>query len=566
MLSGYLLQITNRLEHKCIMFKRQKNNAITILFVLITVSCSEEKHEPAGELSLVSKKIENVDLTADPELLSGNSPGIKLKFSQKIDPNSLEQAISCTNTETNGEIELNMSLSDGDSCIVINPKNPLDSYLTVYNITILRNLKSGTGVYLNEKIEFNMRTGIDPSDKFSRVSDDELLDIIQKTTFNFFWTDGSPDCGLALDASERPLTDCTTGGSGFGIMFIPAAIERGFITRQEGLDRMVQIISFLKNKAVRFHGAFPHRINGATGEVTLWQGADDDGADLLETSFLMMGLLTVRQYFDSNSEVETTLRNDITGLYENVEWSWFTRGEDALYWLWSPTVDWKATFMCKGWNETLITYVLAASSPTYPVKKTAYDNGWATNGAIKNGKTFYGYTLPFGPDYGGWPGYSQYSFLGINPYGLKDQYGDFELQLKNVHLINHAYCVENKKGYYNYNADCWGYTGTPSADKGLIQPYAAVGALPYTPEESMSAIRYFYYVLGDKIFQDNGFSGDFNLQTTPISVGKQVFAYDQLNYIVAIENYRSGLIWDLFTSCPEVKAGMRKLGFTAPYL
>ncbi len=550
------------------MFRRYKNAVIAALLIMITAcSCKKETNEPVGELSLVSQKIENKNTTSDLVLLSGYSPVIEFNFSQKIDSKSIQQAVSWTNTSTSEKVELDVSLSNGDSCMSLKPKNPLNSYLSIYNISVIRNLKSQTGAYLNGKIDFDMRTGVDPSDKFPRVSDDELLDIIQKTTFNFFWTDGSPDCGLSLDASERPLTDCTIGGSGFGIMFIPAAIERGFITRDEGLARMMKIVDFLKNKADRFHGAFPHRINGATGKVNLWQGPDDDGADLLETSFMMMGLLTVRQYFDLSTTNETNLRNDITALYEAVEWTWFTRGgQNALYWLWSPTVEWKATFMCKGWNETLITYVLAASSPTHSIDKVAYENGWATNGSIKNGKTFYGYTLPFGPDYGGWPGYSQYSFLGINPFGLKDQYGDFELQLKNVHLINRAYCVENRKGFYNYNENCWGYLGSPTTDKGLIQPYVVLGGLPYAPEEAMKAIRHFYYVLGDKIFQRNGFSGDFNLQNTPITVGKQVFAYDQLNYIVAIENYRSGLIWDLFTSCPEVKAGMRKLGFTAPYL
>ena len=291
----------------------------------------------------------------------------------------------------------------------------------------------------------------------------------------------------------------TTGGSGFGIMAMLIGVERGFITRAEGLQRLQLIVDFLKNKADKFHGAFPHWLNGATGKTVAFS-SNDNGADLVETSFLMQGLLTARQYFNGSSAEETQLRTDINDLWQNVEWDWFRKGgENVLYWHWSPTARWAMNMKIKGWNEALITYVLAASSPTHSIPKVVYDEGWASNGGMKNGNTYYGIQLPLGPPLGGPLFFEHYSFLGINPNGLTDQYADYEKQTKNHTLINYLYCKANPKDYYGYSDQCWGLTASdipngytassPTNDVGVIAPTAALSSFPYTPAESMKALK-----------------------------------------------------------------------------
>lgn len=336
------------------------------------------------------------------------------------------------------------------------------------------------------------------------------------------------------------------------------------------------MVAFLKNTAETFHGAYPHWLDGQTGKVIPFSG-NDNGADLVETSYLIQGLLTARQFFDDVNADETALRGDINTIVNKVEWDWFRRNnENTLYWHWTPsnTNGWIMNMPVKGWNECLITYVLAASSTTHPVPKVVYDNGWASNGVMKNGNTYYGYNLPLGPDLGGPLFFSHYSFLGIDPNGLSDAYGNYATQTTNHTLINYNYCKANPKNYYGYSDSVWGLTASdipngytassPTNDVGVIAPTAALSSIAYTPQESIKALKFFYYVLGDKIWAQYGFRDAFSLND--LWYANSFLAIDQGPIIVMIENYRGRLLWDLFTSCPEVKIGMKALGFTAPYL
>jgi hypothetical protein len=288
-----------------------------------------------------------------------------------------------------------------------------------------------------------------------------------------------------------------------------------------------------------------------------------------------MGLLTARQYFNGADIAETNLRNDINSLWEAVEWDWFTQNnKKVLYWHWSPDKGWAMNHPIQGWNECLITYVLAASSPTHPVSKPAYDSGFARNGAMVNGNSYYGYQLPLGPQMGGPLFFEHYSFLGIRPTGLVDAYANYEVQTRNHTKINYEYCKANPRNYFGYSDSTWGLTASdiengysassPTNDLGVIAPTAAISSIPYTPNESLKALKFFYYVLGDKLWGEYGFRDAFSLHTAWFA--DSYLAIDQGPIIVMIENYRTGLIWDLFTSCPEVKAGLLSLGFTAPYL
>ncbi len=408
------------------------------------------------------------------------------------------------------------------------------------------------------------------------LSDSALLDLVQQQTFRYFWDFAHPVSGLAR---ERSNTDAgyghetvTTGGTGFGIMAVITAAERGWITRDTAARFMRKMVNFLL-KANAYHGAFPHWLDGATGK-TIPFSRKDDGGDLVETSYLFQGLLCARQYFNRDNPVENEFRNKFNWLWTGIEWNWYTQGQEVLYWHWSPNNGWAMNFPVRGFNECMIMYVLAASAEQYPVTAAVYHRGWAESNFFKNGKQFYGYTLPLGFDYGGPLFFSQYSFLGLDPRGLKDRYADYWQQNKNHTLINRAYCVDNPKKFKGYGENCWGLTASdtyngynafsPTNDEGTITPTAALSAFPYTPNYSMQALKHFYYDLGDKIWGEYGFTDAFN--ETQNWYAKSYLAIDQGPIVAMIENYRSGLCWKLFMSCPEIQHGLKKLGFQSPWL
>lgn len=500
------------------------------------------------------------------------TPVIKFSFSAPINRTSVNNALQFKNN--NGtSISFNTSYENNDSTVVIQPVTAL-SFITKYNLTASTNLQSQAGGYLQSSVTVNFTTAIDSSDKFPSLSDNALLDLVQQQTFKYFWDFADPISGLARERSNGDNNVITSGGSGFGVMAIITGISRSFITRQQGLTRMQTIVGFLKNTAQKFHGAFPHWLNGTTGVVIPFS-TKDNGADLVETSYLMQGLLTARQFFNGADAAETSLRNDINILWNGIEWNWFRQNnQNVLYWHWSPNYNWDINMQIKGWNEALITYVLAASSINYSIPKIVFDNGWAGNGSIRNGASYYGIQLPLGPAYGGPLFFEHYSFLGIKPIGLNDVYANYQTQTVNHTKINYEYCKANPKGYYGYSNLCWGLTASdvqggynassPTNDLGVIAPTAALSSFPYTPTESMQALKFFYYKLGDKIWGQYGFKDAFNLHD--IWFADSYLAIDQGPIIIMIENFRTGLLWNLFTSCPEVKTGMRNLGFTAPYL
>ncbi len=497
------------------------------------------------------------------------NPSIKIFFSKSVDTSSVSSNIQLEQNTT--VIPVHFSYVDKNKEIIVSPNSAL-AYITKYTLNINANLSSGTKS-LNESYEATAVTTIDSSNKFKIISDSSLLTLIEKQTFNYFWINGNPISGMARERLSGDAT-CATGGTGFGVMTIPVAVNRGFITRSAGAKRVLKIVNFLDQYASKYHGAFAHWINGNSG-ATIPFSAHDDGADLVETSYLMEGLLTARQYFNGSDSNEINLRATINKLYQNVEWDWFTDGGyNTLYWHWSPDYGWDTYMQINGWDEAMITYVLAASSPTHPIDFDVYRYGWAKNGGEINGNTYYGYTLPLGPAYGGPLFFEHYSFLGLNPNGLSDIYGNYQTQTTNHSLINYSYCVANPGHFNGYSDSCWGLTASdeqngynahsPTNDDGVISPTAAISSLPYTPAQSMAAIKFFYYKLGDKIWNYNGFCDAFNL-TNPW-FDTDYLAIDQGPEIVMIENYRSGLLWSLFTSCPEVKKGLKKLEFTAPYL
>lgn len=412
-----------------------------------------------------------------------------------------------------------------------------------------------------------------PVEENSALSDEEILDLTQSQTFKYFWDFAHPVSGLIRERgrlSKGPTEIVTIGGTGFGLMTIIVAIERGFITKAEGLERLLKMVTFLDEKAIRYHGAWPHWLNGETGETVPFS-PNDDGGDLVETAFLFQGLLTVRQYFSGDSEDEKILRETINKLWDEMEWDWYTQGgQDGLFWHWSPNYDWEKNHKISGWNEALIVYVLAASSKNHGIQPTVYHDGWARSGVMKNGKNFDNYILPLGKDYGGPLFFAHYSFLGLDPRNLKDQYADYWEQNVNHTLINRQYCIKNPENYNGYHSKSWGLTASystngysahsPTNDLGVITPTAALSSIPYTPTESMEVLRWMYEVQGKSLWKQYGFIDAYSLTNNWYADG--YLAIDQGPVIIMIENHRTGLLWDLFMSNPEIQNGLGKLGFT----
>lgn len=416
-----------------------------------------------------------------------------------------------------------------------------------------------------------------PNRPQEQLSDSALLDLVQQRTFRYFWDFAHPVSGMARERSntEHYGHEVTAvGGTGFGVMGLIVAVDRGWIKRDTAARFLRKMVNFLL-KADSYHGAFPHWLNGETGR-TIPFSRKDDGADIVETSFLLQGLLCARQYFNADDPVEREVRMKINRIWDGVEWNWFTNnGQEVIFWHWSPNNGWSMNFPIRGFNECLIVYVLAASAKDdYAVSPTVYHNGWAQSIFFKNGKSFYGHTLPLGFDYGGPLFFSQYSFLGLDPRGLKDQYADYWEQNRMHTLINHDYCIANPLKFKGYGAKCWGlsssdtYDGydafSPTNDKGTITPTAALSAFPYTPDYSMQALKHFYYDLGNRLWGEYGFKDAFN--ETKNWYAKSYLAINEGPIIVMIENYRSQLLWRLFMSAPEIHKGLTKLGFTSPWI
>ncbi|MCK7590685.1 beta-glucosidase [Subsaxibacter sp. CAU 1640] len=420
----------------------------------------------------------------------------------------------------------------------------------------------------------------DSPDPVQALTDEEIMDLTQQETFKYFWNYAQTQSGAARERylPANPTQDqnvVATGGSGFGLMAILVGIERGYITRAEAVARLQTILNFFEN-ADRFRGAWPHWINGTNGNVIPFS-AQDDGGDLVETALFAQGLICVKEYFKTGSVEEVALANQADMLWKSVEWDWYTNGQNKLLWHWSPNNGFAINLELKGYNETMIAFILGAASPDYSIPSEAYHEGWASNGGIVSGANPYGIPIVLrhsgNPTYGGPLFFSHYSFLGLDPTTLSDQYGNYMNAARNHSRINYQYCVQNPQNHTDYGQNCWGLTASytrnadgslgytahsPSNDTGVISPTAAVSSIPYTPQESLAAMHFFYQknLMGPAGFYD-AFSPRYSYW-----VANAYLAIDQGPQIIMIENHRTRLLWNLFMQNEDVQNGLDALGFT----
>lgn len=421
---------------------------------------------------------------------------------------------------------------------------------------------------------------------FASADDEKIFTEVQRATFQYFWDGAEPTSGLARERfhvddvyTQNDKNVVTSGGGGFGVMAILVGIERSFISREEGRKRLEKIVGFLET-ADRFHGAWPHWWNGETGKVKPFSKFDD-GGDLVESSFMAQGLLCVRQYFAKGNAAEKELSARVDKLWRAIEFDWYRNGKNVLYWHWSPVNQWKMNFAVDGYNECLIMYILAASSPTHSVPAEVYHEGWAKGGKINEHPAAYK-DIKLSMNHHNNEGHcgplfwAHYSYLGLDPRGLKDKYADYWEHNRNHTLIHYQWCVDNPGGFKGYGPNSWGLTSSysmrgyaghapsPKRDLGVISPTAALSSMPYTPQQSMAAMKNWYLNKKDKLWGPYGFYDAFS--ETANWYTPRYLAIDQGPIVVMMENYRSGLLWNLFMSCPEIKAGLRKLGFESPHL
>lgn len=546
----YKLQITNQLK---------SSGGASIEDKIITFKTA------AGDLELLSLVIDNNDVI-NTEFVE-NVPielELTLNFSVPVERGSMESSIVMSGENVPN---FDFNYSNNDQTVILTGGNSL-KYLSKYNFNISKNLESVQGSKF-DGFSNTLFTVLDSTYKFPEISDEELLTLVQEQTFKYFWDFGHPVSGLSRERNTSGST-VASGASGFGLMTIPVGIEREFITRDQGVERLETMINFLGDKADRFHGAWSHWLNGETGAAKPFS-QKDDGGDLVETSFVAMGLMTVRQYLNEGDANEKALIDKINTILDGIEWDWYRQnGQDGLYWHWSPNYGWEKNHKIRGWNEALITYFMAATSSTHGIPKEVYDGGWKA-GNFLNGQDYYGITLPLGPNYGGPLFFEQYTFLGLDPRNLVGDEGEsYWEQVVNHTLINREHCIRNPKGYVGYSKDCWGLTASdgyqgysahsPTNDRGVITPTAALSSFPYTPDESMEALKHFYYHLGDRLWGPYGFYDAFSIQDEWYATSN--IGIDQGPIILMIENYRTGLLWELFMSAPEVQTAMDILGFT----
>ncbi len=513
-------------------------------------------------LDLIAVIVDDVELSKTQRNLNiPLSPKFKIILSDEISENVLSDEIVLVGNK-NYSFELTKI---GENTYQLTPDEKLKDFSKI-NLLLPSTIGTAVG-RIFQTVSYELYTTIDTIPKFPLIDDEELLELVQKQTFKYFWEFGHPVSGLARERNTSGDV-VTSGGSGFGLMSMIVGVERGFISRPEAIARWKKIFNFLEN-AERFHGAWSHWINGVSGKVQPFS-AKDDGADLVETAFLVQGMIAVRQYLNIQETEELELYEQIDRLWKGVEWNWFTKNnENVLYWHWSPNYSWDINLKIRGHNETQIVYILAASAPNHSISKEVYEQGYANSGGIKNGNTYYGNVLPLGEGKGGPLFFTHYSYLGLDPRNLQDKYANYWDQNVNHSLINQAYCIDNPLRFVGYSAECWGLTASdgnngysahsPNNDKGVITPTAAISSIPYTPDQSLAALRHFYYQLGDRLWGEFGFYDAFN--PTFGWVANSYLAIDQGPIICMIENYRSGLLWDLFMSAPEIKAGLDKLDF-----
>ncbi len=445
-----------------------------------------------------------------------------------------------------------------------------------------------------------------PSRTTFSAADAALLDSVQRRTFDFFWERTNPVNGLTPDRWPTPSFS-SIAAVGFALTASPIGVERGWITRDQAADRTLATLRFFwtapQGPATRgmagHKGFFYHFLDMNSGERF-----ETVELSTIDTSLLLAGALFCQSYFDGSSGKETAIRAIADSLYRRAEWTWIQPNKPLVNHRWRPedgfsVSDWH------GYDESMILYILALGSPTFPIDSTAWPAFTATNRWM----TFYGYEhVNFAPLFG-----HQYSHVWVDFRGIRDPYMrgrgiDYFENSRRAALSQRAYATANPSGYREYGRDIWGLTAadgpidtvmtvdgraiqfwtysargaaaTEVRDDGTIAPTASAASIAFTPHESMRAIRAMRERANGVLYQQYGFLDSFNptLRDTLVRVrhGRvdpvagwidgDYLGIDQGPIVAMIENFRSDLVWTTMRRNPYIVRGLRRAGFTGGWL
>jgi len=421
---------------------------------------------------------------------------------------------------------------------------------------------SGT-LYFDNLVFLDKDLQIDNSEKF--------IDLLEKRTFRYFWDYADPNTGLIRDrASDSGV--CSIAAVGFGLTSICIAEYRKWITYEEAYNRVLCTLnSFYDDPAdpndfcvEGCHGLFWHFIDIHNGKPMYW-----DGVSTIDSALLMAGILFCKQYF-SGTEIETLA----TKIYESAEWDWFINNDGLMYAIWTPANG--LTGCWGGYNEAMILYLLAIGSPTHSISANSWD-AWASF-YNEHWGAYYGFPILTCPALF----IHQYSHCWIDFRNKKDEYVDYFQNSKFATLANRAY---SKEWYPNPNIDLWGITacdgpvpdtcagktyraglGYPpdsGNNDGTIAPTAVGGSIVFTPQHSISTLKYMYDNYNQKLWGLYGLKDSLNIACEPNWFANDYIGIDIGAMLIMIENYRSNLVWDIFMQNIEIIDAMNRVGFSS---
>lgn len=401
-----------------------------------------------------------------------------------------------------------------------------------------------------------------------------ILDSQQKKMIDFFMSGADQTSGMCLNSSQWGGT-MTTGATGMGFMNIITGVERGWISREEGLDQILKVVKFL-DKADRYHGSWSHWY-GTDGKTKPF-GNQIVAGEIVETAFVMTGLIAAKEYFNGSDTKEVELRNYVDKFWNEIDWSNFVHN-DKLYWIWhsDKAGDKAYEHALTGWNETLIVYILALAAPEgHNISPDVYQKCWQSNGGIyRENQKVYGYEQPLGrPANMEGLFLAQYSFLGLDPRHMADQYINYWNHVTAYTMINRHYCVYEAPESHGYSETDWGITAcegagpateykgrTPSNDDGVLCTSASVSSFPYTP-------FYCAQVLLNLNQNWSFMNGKYGFKTSYHPASGKASSYylgmEHAPQAVMIENYRSGLLWNLVMRNGHIKKGFELAGIAEP--
>ncbi len=392
------------------------------------------------------------------------------------------------------------------------------------------------------------------------------MDEQQRKIIDYFYTGAHPTTGMAFN-HNTVKSILTTGATGFGVMAIIAGVERGWIDRAVAAGHIVKIVRFLKT-VKRYEGAWSHWYSPDGRTVRF--GNQVDAGEIVETAFLLGGLLTACEYFDRDNEAEKEIRETTTFFGETVNWRHYVH-DGKFYWIWHADKN-EYELPIVGWNECLLVYILAMAAPEpHNVPPSVYRSCWQGYRFAHPGRKTYGYPLPLGTNqYGSCLFLSQYSFLGLDPRRMRDEFACYWTQNLGHTMINRHYCVHEAPSEYKYSELDWGLTAcggcsgrpgykarAPFDDDGVLAPTAAISAFPYTPFYSTQVLLNL-----KKNFPELDGEFGFGISYCPKDhqVNKEYLAIEQAPMAIMMENYRSGLLWNLLMKNENVRKGLQLAG------